>query len=163
MRHVISLKPIPLLSNGILIAFSNSTGGKGKRKRGLPINKQRLTTSQQGYWIASLLSSPRWREQHANNVGGYVCFNIGFLSVVPWREYHGRAKENSRGEREKKRWREEDFGGDCRGGNDPLYGRFLSCLCEWSDISFLWSEGDIWLNGDRDMSPRSWHQNRSTM
>lgn len=83
MLHVISLKLKPLLSKGILIAFSKSTGVKEKRGRECSINKQWLPTSQHGYWIAPLLSSPCWREQYGNNVGGYVCFNIGFVSVAP--------------------------------------------------------------------------------
>lgn len=83
MLLMISLKLKPLLSKGILIAFSKSTGGKGEGEGERVAYQQAAATSQQGYWMVSLLSSPCWKEQHANNVEGYACFSIGFVSVVP--------------------------------------------------------------------------------
>lgn len=87
MLLMISLKLKPLLSKGILIAFSKSTGSKGEGEREGRRERfayqQAVATSQQGYWMVSLLSSPCWKEQHANNVEGYACFNIGFVSMEP--------------------------------------------------------------------------------
>lgn len=97
----ISRKLKPLLSKGILIAFSGPTGGKGKLEGGRELGgkrkgrggrdrvscqkkKQRLPTSPtrlvNGFIVRRLLVGGN---SMPINVKGYACFNIGFVSVVP--------------------------------------------------------------------------------
>ncbi len=85
MLHVISLKLKPQLSKGILIAFSKSTGSKGKRER--VAYQQAVATNFPARLLNSIIVVSLLEETARHNVGSYVCFSIGFVSAVPVR--HG--------------------------------------------------------------------------
>lgn len=95
MLLMISRKLKPLLSKGILIAFSKSTGGKRKkgesgRGRGRVRGRESCLSTSSGDQLPGKVTE--WlhccpllvgRNSMPINVKGYACFNIGFVSAVP--------------------------------------------------------------------------------
>lgn len=96
----ISRKLKPLLSKGILIAFSEPTGGKGKLvggglEEGAERQRQSFLLKKKGKKMAASNFPHKVSEWlHCSsllvggnsmpiNVKGYACFNIGFVSLWP--------------------------------------------------------------------------------